>query len=209
MIGHRMMAMSSLCTGDIAEGRLHYDQAAALYAPAEHRSLATRVGQDVGVAILSFRSLALWLLGYPKAALADVEHAVRGAREIGQAATLMTTLTLTTFSFIFCGDYATAKTQSDELILLTDEKGGLYWKPLGMMNQGWLLALTGKASNAVELITSGITAYRSTGSTNFMPLRLLHLARAYGEIGLADEAWRSVSEAMTTMETSKEKWFRA
>ena len=90
-----------------------------------------------------------------------------------------------------------------------DEKGGLYWKPLGMMNQGWLLALTGKASNAVELITSGITAYQSTGSTNFKPLRLSHLARAYAEIGQVDEAWRSVGEAMTTMETSKERWFEA
>ena len=66
MIGHRIMGSSLLITGDIAEGRAHYDQALALYDPAEHRPLATRFGQDVRVAILSFRSLALWLLGYPK-----------------------------------------------------------------------------------------------------------------------------------------------
>ena len=65
MIGHRMMGMSLACTGDIAEGRAHFDQALVLYEPAEHRPLATRFGQDVGVAILSNRSLALWLLGYP------------------------------------------------------------------------------------------------------------------------------------------------
>ena len=41
------------------------------------------------VAILSFRSLALWVLGYPEAALADAEHALKDAREIGHAATLM------------------------------------------------------------------------------------------------------------------------
>ena len=63
--------LSLLCTGDIAEGRAHFDQAIALYDPAEHRPLATRFGQDAGVAILSFRSLALWVLGYPEAALAD------------------------------------------------------------------------------------------------------------------------------------------
>ena len=33
-------------------------------------------GQDVRVSILSYRSLTLWLLGYPGAALADVEHAL-------------------------------------------------------------------------------------------------------------------------------------
>ena len=89
MIGHRLMGTSLLFTGDIAEGRAHLDQAIALYDPAEHRPLATRFGQDVRVAILSYRSWALWLLGYPEAALADADHALKDAREIGQAATLM------------------------------------------------------------------------------------------------------------------------
>ena len=48
MIGHRLMGISLLYTGDIAEGRAHYDQAIALYDPAEHRPLATRFGQDAG-----------------------------------------------------------------------------------------------------------------------------------------------------------------
>ena len=41
------------------------------------------------MAALSYRSWALWMLGYPEAALADADHALRDAREIGQAATLM------------------------------------------------------------------------------------------------------------------------
>jgi hypothetical protein len=89
MIGHRLMGRTLLDTGDIAEGRAHCDQALALYDPAEHRLLATRFGQDSRVAILSFRSLGLWLLGYPEAALADTNHAIKDAREIGQAAALM------------------------------------------------------------------------------------------------------------------------
>jgi class 3 adenylate cyclase len=48
MIGHRLMGASLATTGDIAEGRTHYDRAAALYDPAVHRPLATRFGQDVG-----------------------------------------------------------------------------------------------------------------------------------------------------------------
>ena len=94
MIGHRLMGTSLMCTGDIAEGRAHFDQALALYDPAEHRPLATRFGQDIRVSILSYRSLALWMLGYPDAALADADHALKDAREIGQAATLMYALTV-------------------------------------------------------------------------------------------------------------------
>ena len=39
--------------------------------------------------MLIWRSQALWFLGYPEAALADADHALKDAREIGQAATLM------------------------------------------------------------------------------------------------------------------------
>jgi hypothetical protein len=50
MIGHRLMGMSALHTGEFAQARVHYDRGVALYDPAEHRPLATRFGQDVRVA---------------------------------------------------------------------------------------------------------------------------------------------------------------
>ena len=46
---------------------------------------------------MSYRSLALWFLGYREAALGDADHALNDAREIGQAATLMYALSLTAF----------------------------------------------------------------------------------------------------------------
>ena len=209
MIGHRLMGMSLLNTGDIAEGRAHLDQALALYDPAEHRPLAARFGQDVAVAILSFRSTALWLLGYPEAALADTDHALKHAREIGQAATLMYALTATLITLVHCGNYATATMQFEELVALTDEKGSSFWKALGTMMQGCVLAMTGKASDAVHVITSGATALRSTGSTMWLPLCLSYLARAHAELGQFNDAWRCMGEATTAMETTKEKWFEA
>ena len=209
MIGHRLMGMSLLNTGDIAEGRAHLDQALALYDPAEHRPLAARFGQDVAVAILSFRSTALWLLGYPEAALADTDHALKHAREIGQAATLMYALTATLITLIHCGNYATATMQFEELVALTDEKGSSFWKALGTMMQGCVLAMTGKASDAIHVITSGATALRSTGSTMWLPLCLSYLARAHAELGQFNDAWRCMGEATTAMETTKEKWFEA
>jgi hypothetical protein len=89
MIGHGLMGTSLVLTGDVAQGRVHCDRAFALYNAAEHRPLAARFGQDVRVTNLSYRSLALWVLGYPDAALADMDHAINDARDTGQAATLM------------------------------------------------------------------------------------------------------------------------
>ena len=209
MIGHRLMGNTLLMTGDIVEARAHHDQALAFYDPAEHRPLATRFGQDVGVAILCYRSWALWLLGYSEAALADAEQALEEAREIGHAATLMYALWHVSLNHIWCGNYATANSIVDELVALADERGALFWKAQGMRRQGQLLALTRKASDAVQLITAGITAFRSTGSTAQVLTNLSDLASAYADLGQFDDAWRCIDEAMTAIETAKERVWEA
>ena len=209
MIGHRLMGTSLTCRGAFAESRAHYDQAISLYDPAEHRPLATRFGQDVGVVTFWWRSLALWALGYPQSALPDTERALKNARDIGQPATLMYALAVTPMSHIYCGNYSTANAILDELFTLADEKGTLYWKALGMMSKGWLLAMTRNAAEAAEMITSGITAWRSTGATLLTPCHLSNLAKAYAEVGQFDDARRCIGEAMTVVDTTKESWCEA
>ena len=164
---------------------------------------------DLRVSTLSYRSFASWFLGYPEAALAAADLALKDAREIGQAATLMYALNFIPLTHIYCGDYAAAMAQADEVVALADEKGSLFWKAFGMMNQGWLFALTAKASDAVQLITSGMTTWRSTGARLWAPLRMSHLARAYADLGQFDDAWRFIGDAMTVVETAKERWCEA
>jgi class 3 adenylate cyclase/predicted ATPase len=209
MIGHRLMGRSLLDTGDIAESRAHCDQAVALYHPAKHRSLATRFGQDSRAAALSYRSRALWLLGHTDAALADADHAFKDARETRQAATLMFALFEVSHTHIICGNYAAASSQADELVALADEKGALLWKAGGMTLRGCVLAATGSASKAVQMIASGIAGRRSTGTVNFLPLHLLYSAMAHAKLDQFDEAWCRIDEAVTAVATTKESWCEA
>jgi hypothetical protein len=52
-----------------------------------------------------------------------------------------------------------------------------------MLSQGCVLALTGKSSDAVQTITTGLAEYRATGSTFWTPLFLSYLAKAaYGKV---------------------------
>jgi hypothetical protein len=60
MIGHRLMGVSLMWTGAIAESLPHYDQAIALYDPTKHCPLATRFNYDSRVSALAYRSIALW-----------------------------------------------------------------------------------------------------------------------------------------------------
>jgi class 3 adenylate cyclase/predicted ATPase len=209
MVGQRLMGPSLLYSGDIAEGRKHLDRGIALYDPAEHRPLATRFAVDIRVGLLFFRSMALWMLGYPEAALADARHSISDAREIGQAASLMVALSVTSWTHIFRGSYASSTAQSDELVPLADKKGALTWKADGITFQGCVLALTGHASDAVEMIAFGIAARRSTGTSIFVALQLSFLAKAYAELGKFDDARRSISEAIAAIETANERWCEA
>jgi predicted ATPase len=209
MIAHRIMGPALAFTGELAGALAHYDRSLALYDPAEHRSLAARFGQDIRVSVLSYQALALWPLGHPEAALACADQALKEAREIGQAATLMYALERASFTHTFCGNYATAKALADELVILADGKAALGWKAQGLIHQGCVLALSGEAADAVQMLTSGITAWRSTGATVWMPLYLSCWASAYAELGQFDDACRCIGEAITAVETTKERLWEA
>jgi predicted ATPase len=195
--------------GDFVEGKEHYDRALAIYDPAEHRPIATSSGRDVGVTLLSFRSACLWILGYPVASRNDGERAVKNARETGQATTLMYALYFAGDSHMCCGNYAAANAQVDELIALADAKGTPFFKALGTAERGWLFAMTGKASDAVRAITSGLTSLRSAGATLYEPRHLSSLAMAYADLGQLDDAWRCIDDAIAKVERSQEKWCEA
>jgi class 3 adenylate cyclase/tetratricopeptide (TPR) repeat protein len=209
MVGHRIMGRSLMDTGSIVEGRAHYDQAIELYQPSEHHSVATRFGQDARVSIQSSRSLTLWLLGYPVAALRDSDLAVKHGRETGQAAALMYALGHVPWTYIHCGHYAAVNMQADELVALAEKNGTVLWRACGLMIKGCVFASTGEASKAIDLITSGMAAWRSTRQTNWIPLFLSYLALAHAELSQFDEAWRCIGDAIATMETTKERWCKA
>jgi predicted ATPase len=205
MIAHRLMAQSLMLTGQIVKGREHYDNAIEFYDKAQHRLLAARFGQDVGVAILSYRALAQWVLGYADTALEDVDHAIDDAREIGQAATLMYALGHAGITLFQRGDYSKVIMVSDELIDLADQKGAVIWKALGMKNRGCALAVTGKLPEAVDTITSALVVWWSTGTTVWAPLFLSNLAMACADLGRLDEARRWIGEATAAMDKTREK----
>ena len=209
LMAHTIMGHTLLNGGDFNKAREHYDKGIALYDPSEHRPLATRFGQDIQVAILSYRSLALWFLGFPEAALKDAENVVKYAREMGQAASLMFALFVTAILRILCGNYSVATAQAQELFLVADEKGALLWKASGMMFEGCVLASTGKSSEAIERLTAGSIEYQSTGTTTFLTWFLSYLTRAYAELGQFDDAWRRIGEMITAVQTTKESWWEA
>jgi hypothetical protein len=75
-------------------------------------------------------------------------------------------------------DDPAAFARADELITLAQEEAAPMWRALALADKGCLLVVAGKASDAVETITSGIAAWRLTGASVWMPFLLVNLAEA-------------------------------
>jgi predicted ATPase len=205
MVGHRLLGTSLSFAGDFLGARAHFDQAIALYDPVDHRPLATRFGQDLGVAILTFRSWAVWCLGYPNSACIDLEQGIKHARELDQAATLMYALATASAINMYVGDCVAEIHLLDELAMLTEQSGGTHWRINEQCCRGCLLTLSGNSADAIPMLTTGITALRSIGTTTSILLYLPWLAHAYAQLRKSDEAWRCTSEALTLIEQSDQR----
>jgi hypothetical protein len=70
--------------------------------------------------------------------------------------------------------------------------------------QGVLSASADKTAEAVQMITSALTAWRSTGANWNVPWLLSNLGIAHATLGNFHEAWRCIGEAMTMVKETKQ-----
>jgi predicted ATPase len=202
-----MMAYSLLTTG--RQGRRHCDRGMALYEPA-YRQVSLRFGWDAWICTLGLRSQALGFLGYPEAALSEANQALKEARDLGHSQTLFQAFNNALVTQFLCGNYATVETLANELLAAAEEQKLLaQWKPVGVTHRGLAFAAAGRTSEAVQLITAGLAAYRSMGATFLTPVGLSLLGKSYADLDQPDDAWRSINEAKEVIEKSGETWFAA
>jgi predicted ATPase len=208
LISHRILGITAFFVGKISLCEAQFDQALALYAPAEHRLLTARFGPNSRVNVLSYRSMVRWTLGYPEAALRDADQSLREAREIDHALTLIPAPFFSSITNMWCGNYDVAKTSIEEAGTLAEGKGAAWWKNGATVQEGILFGLTNQASTAINVIVS-VLGKSTSGTTVFGPWLRTSLARAHADLGQIGDACRCMGEAAATMERTGERWYEA
>jgi hypothetical protein len=66
-----------------------------------------------------------------------------------------------------------------------------------------------EASEAVQAISSSLTTIRATGTKMFLPYCLMQLSKAHADLGEFDDAQGCINEALTAIQTNKERWCEA
>ena len=209
LVAHRLMGGTLLISGQFQAARVHLDRAITLYAPEEHRSLATRFGQDIGVASLVYRSFVLYRLGYPESARVDADEALKYARDLGQAGTLLYALMGAAFFEVVCGRFDVAEAPVEEMSALSEKLGLPQWKSIGGLLRGCIFVATDRGDQATQLIGSGLSVLAATRTTIFSPFGLTWLARAHAACGRVAEAQNALSEALDAVSKTNERWDEA
>ncbi|HYA81504.1 MAG TPA: hypothetical protein VED87_11295, partial [Methylocystis sp.] len=209
VLGHCLLGCALVTCGDFFEGLAHLDRAHALYVPAQQSQQLSRFGMNAGTITLAWRAYALWALGRPEAARADIELGIGDARRIGHLFTLMGALHIFGSTQLRLGNIPAAKAQADEVVALAEEKSAPAFIVHGMADQGCVLAASGAAAKAVPVLERAIADDRALASTVEIPSLLSVLAKCHAELGRFDGARRCIAEAIAAAEASGERWWEA
>jgi adenylate cyclase len=203
------LAVTSLSLGDSAATREHTEQAAALYDPSQHGSYTRLYGQDPGVTAFSFRSVALWLLGYPDQALVCSREAVTAGAKLGQPTTYALALHFAAMLRQYRRENTAVLAFADATTAIATEHGLSLWVANGLLMRGWSMAQQGVWKVGITQLREGMAAFAATGAQIYRTYYLGMLAEALARGGQVDESLQVLAEAIAAMHDIGEVFYAA
>jgi predicted ATPase len=209
LIGHRTLALSLMCSGDYPAALAHFETAASLHRPDEHRDSAFHYGQDIGVSAFVQLSWALWHRGYPDQSTRAVDRALAYSRQLGHAHALAHAFWFAGTAAVFARDVATACAYGNDGVAIASEHGFALWAANGRVLQGWVDAQEGEATAGIARIRDGLAAAEATGARVYTPLFLALLAEALALAGKIEEGLATLDDALAKADVSGAKGWNA
>jgi class 3 adenylate cyclase/predicted ATPase len=205
---HHALSPTTLWLGEPVAARRHGEQGMGLYDREQHRSLAFLYGgHDPGVCCHMHSALALWVLGYPGAALDRGRMGVRLARDLSHPMSIVNALPFLSVVQQLRGEIGAVHELADSIIELSAAHGLPQWLAFGRILGGWIQAERGHGDAGVAQLQSAVDEYRSKGNDLWMPWFLALLATALLKHGAIDEGLRTVGDELERAdETGSRLW---
>jgi predicted ATPase len=99
--------------------------------------------------------------------------------------------------------------QAEAAITLCTEQGFAYYLAWGTTMQGWAQVAQGQHEVGLAQMRRGLAALRATGAALRLTYYLALLAEACGQTGQAAEGLALLTEALTLVDTTGERWWEA
>jgi class 3 adenylate cyclase/predicted ATPase len=195
--------------GDFLSAQERLVAATTLYDPIKHRSPAYSYLEDRGVAAFANLALVYWHLGYPAEAVAAGAKAIEMAREFDHAYSAIYAFCHGAVLAQYLGDVGRTLELADQAIAGSTEHSFAMWLGVGQALRGWALAAHGDFKRGVPLVTAGIEAFAATGTRAFLSYFAGLSADALLRAGQPEEAFSRLTEAMSHIDRTGEKFNEA
>jgi predicted ATPase/class 3 adenylate cyclase len=160
--GHGMIL---LFLGRLADAIEETEAALALFEESDEaeRLAARAAGQDAGAAALALLSWALWLRGDVDAAVDRINAALARADAVEHPHTRAYVRYYAAVLHALRGENAIALTHADGCLALSEEHGFHQWQGLARAVRGICIASENARSDAFDVVTDAVGAYRNAG----------------------------------------------
>ncbi|MBI1847778.1 MAG: AAA family ATPase [Candidatus Rokubacteria bacterium] len=173
------MLPSTLWMGEPRAAREHGEQGMVLYDRDQHHALTFLYGgHDAGVCCRMHSGLALWILGYPVAALERCRAGLALARDLAHPGSIVNALPFLGLVYQLRGDVTAMRAVSESTVALAGEHGFSQWLAFGKILDGWAEANQRRDDAAMMRLRLAIDDYRTIHEI-YVPFFLALLAATY------------------------------
>jgi predicted ATPase len=208
--GRAAMGAVALFRGDFVAARAHLEHyfscrdAPQPSAPTLHAEGSYRRGSN-----LSFLMQGLWALGYAEQAQQRWVEVLALAQQRGDPASLAYAHLFGAVLAQLGRDAATTAVHAEALIAFATSQDLAHRVVNGRLLLGWALAMQGDAAVGVTHLHAGVEGLQRTGLKLYRPYFLSLLAEALGQAGQAEAGVTVVTEALTRVAATEERWWEA
>jgi predicted ATPase len=208
-LGHWRLALNAMWSGNQQFALTHFEQAIAFYDRAEPHPSVVLSLSDVRVTSLNFIPLILLWRGDLDQAVTRSCTAFTAAHELGHAFTLCHVSHLNCWLHYVLGDPTLVKERAAKALKLSAEHGFSGWQRLAEFWDGWALATSGEVTAGFAQMRGAVSAIQAMGYYLQTPHRLGLMAELYTRSGSPTEALAVLTEALTIVDRTQERWFEA
>jgi predicted ATPase len=189
--------------GEFAPALEKFEEGIALHVPQSHRSTF------YGIAFLAHAAQTLWYLGYPEQALQRSDEALTLAQEAAHPYSLAFARHWVAGLHRLRGEIPAVQTQAEALLALSTKQGAQGWSALGSIWQGWARVAQRKGEEGIAQMRQGMATRRALGAELWWTYYLALVAEACGKEGQVEEGLSLLTEALTTVEKTGERFYEA
>jgi DNA-binding SARP family transcriptional activator/predicted ATPase len=209
LVADMMLTGSRLHLGRLADANAEFAQMIATHDPTHLQRIVEEQGWNYAVQARAWHAHALWLLGYPQAALQRGLDAMRLARDLAQPFNQAIATAYLALLQQFCADEATARAHAEQALALTTEYKAPYYRTWSAILVSYALACEQPAAPAIAGLREAIEEFKASGARLRLPYYLGLLACAYGRAGQAEEGLAAIDEGMAAARMHNERWWDA